>query len=324
MGAYIIRELIDKGYKVRAICRNAKRPQFIDQSILDKVEWVEGDILDIVSLEDAMDGIDSIINSAGFVSFIPSERKKMYQVNVDGTANVMNMALEKKIRRLVHISSVAAIGRTSAGGHVDENKKWEESPVNTHYAISKFKGEMEVWRAMAEGLSAVILNPSTILGYGDWNTNSCAIFKSIYNEFKYYTSGINGFVDVEDVARVSELMMNTDITEERYIVNAENWEFKRLMDNIAENFHKKKPSRQASEMLLGMAWRFEKFKAFFSDARPLLTRESAKVGVSRTHFDNQKLLAALPHFKFKPLENTLKEACIKYQAALSEGLISSH
>ena len=125
----------------------------------------------------------------------------MYQVNVEGTANVVNMALEKNVRRLIHISSVAALGRTTTGGSVNEEKKWEESKVNTHYAKSKYKGELEVWRGISEGLDGVILNPSTILGYGDWNNSSCAIFKNIYEEFKWYTPGINGFVDVEDVAR---------------------------------------------------------------------------------------------------------------------------
>ena len=151
LGSYIIKQLVEKGYTVRAIRRSAKLPFWIPDAIFNKVEWVEGDVLDIVALEDAMEGVDTVIHSAAIVSFAKKDRKEMYKVNVDGTANVVNVALEKNVRRLVHISSVAALGRTANGGHVNEEKKWEESKVNTHYAISKFKAELQTWRGLNEG-----------------------------------------------------------------------------------------------------------------------------------------------------------------------------
>ncbi|MGQ0737643.1 MAG: SDR family NAD(P)-dependent oxidoreductase [Bacteroidota bacterium] len=312
LGAYIIKELTEKGYAVRAIRRCAKLPSFISADILNKAEWVEGDVLDVVSLQDAMEGIDTIINAAAAVSFTKKERRNMYQVNVDGTANVVNIALEKKIKRLVHISSVAALGRTAGGGHVNEEKKWEESKVNTHYAKSKYKAELEVWRGIGEGLEAVILNPSTILGYGDWNTGSCAIFKNVYKEFRWYTPGVNGFVDVEDVANVTVRMMESNILEERFIVNGDTWPFRQLQDTIADNFKKRRPAKEATPFLLGIAWRIEKIKSLFSGEKPLLTKESARVAVSKTWFENDKLLKALPGFSFTPLEETIKKACKKY------------
>ncbi len=313
LGAYTIRALLQNGYRVRALRRGNKRPSFIPEEILREAEWVEGDVLDVVSLEDSMEGVDAIVHSAGMVSFHGADRKRMYQVNVDGTANVVNMALEKNVPRLIHISSVAALGRTAFGGHVDEDKKWEESKVNTHYARSKYKGELEVWRGMAEGLEAVILNPSTILGYGDWNQGSCAIFKKIYDEFSWYPPGINGFVDVEDVARVILLMIRNDITEQRFIINADTWHFRKLMDTIAGHFGKKKPSRETTPLLMKIAWGMERMKTIFSDGRPLLTRESARVAFSKTYFDNKKILDALPGFTFTPLEESLRNACKKYE-----------
>lgn len=319
LGSYIIKALIEKGYAVRAIRRTGSRfPLYISREILDKVEWIEGDVLDVVALEDAMEGVDAVIHSAGIVSFAQKDRKKMYKVNVEGTANVVNMALEKNVRRLVHISSVAALGRTAHGGHVNEEKKWEESKINTHYAKSKFKAEMEVWRGTGEGLSAVILNPGTILGYGDWNSGSCAIFKSVYNEFKWYSPGINGFVDVEDTARATVLLMESGITEERYIINADNWYFKRLLDTMADSFKKDRPSRQTTPFLVNIAWRLEKFKSFFTGNRPLLTKESARVAHSKTHFDNDKILKALPGFSFTPLQESIQKACEKYLAAANK------
>jgi nucleoside-diphosphate-sugar epimerase len=304
---------VEKGYTVRAIRRSSTLPFWIDKNIFEKVEWVEGDILDVVSLEEAMEGIDTIIHSAAVVSFVKKDRKNMYQVNVEGTANVVNIALEKKIRRLVYISSVAALGRSDAGGHVTEEKKWEESKTNTHYAISKYKAELHVWRGMAEGLEAVILNPSTILGYGDWNSSSCAIFKNIHDGFAWYTSGINGFVDVEDVAKVTLQLMESDITEQRYIVNGGTWPFQKLQNTIADGFSKKHPSKKATPALLSLAWRIEKIRSLFSGKKPLLTKESAKVALSKTWFENDKLLQTFPGFSFTPLEETIKKACEKYE-----------
>jgi len=320
LGSYIIKHLVEKGYAVRAIRRSNKLPFWIPKEIFDKVEWVEGDVLDVVALEEAMEGVDTVIHSAAVVSFIKKERRNMYQVNVEGSANVVNMMLEKNIRRLVHISSVAALGRSAAGGHVNEEKKWEESKVNTHYAKSKYKAELQVWRGIGEGLEAVILNPSTILGFGDWNTGSSAIFKNVLEEFKWYVSGINGFVDVEDAAKVAVLMMESNISEQRYIVNGNTWPFKKIQDSIAAAFGKKRPTRQTTPLLMSIAWRLEKIKSFFTGKKPMLTKESAQVAQSQTWFENDKLLKALPGFSFTALEETIKKACEKYSPSnLPEG-----
>jgi nucleoside-diphosphate-sugar epimerase len=317
LGAYIIKELIQKSHTVRAIRRSSGLPHYISKDILDKVEWVNGDVLDINSLENAMEGVDIVIHSAAIVSFIKKDRNKMYQVNVDGTANVVNMALEKNVRRLVHISSVAALGRTAGGGHVNEEKKWEESKVNTHYAKSKYKAELEVWRGMGEGLSGVILNPSTILGYGDWNNSSSAIFKKVYEEFKWSTPGLNGFVDVEDVAKAVVRFAENDITEQRFIVNGDNWFFEKLQGTIADGFGKKRPARKASLSLMNIAWRLEAIKSLFTGHKPLLTKESVRVANSKTHFENDKILKALPDFSFTPLEESIKKTCKLYLGTIN-------
>jgi nucleoside-diphosphate-sugar epimerase len=265
-----------------------------------------------------MQGVDYVIHSAAIVSFIKKDRRNMYQVNVDGTANVVNMAMEAGVKKLVHISSVAALGRTAGGGHVNEEKKWEESKINTHYAKSKYKAELEIWRGIGEGLPAVILNPSTILGFGDWHTSSCAIFKNVYEGFPWYSPGINGFVDVEDVARAAIMMMENQIAEQRFIVNGDNWSFKQLQDTIATAFGSKPPSRKTTTTLIALAWRIEKFKSLFTGNRPLLTKESARVAVSKTYFENDKLRQALPGFSFTPLEQSIKKACEKYLVWKSE------
>jgi nucleoside-diphosphate-sugar epimerase len=277
LGAYTIAKLVENGYSVRAIRRNTSLPFFISTSIFDKVEWVPGDILDVESLNDAMQGMDAVIHVAGKVSFHGRDTAALYRINTEGTANVVNMALENNIQRFVHVSSVAALGRTANGEVVNEEKKWETSKLNTTYAISKHYAEMEVWRGMGEGLNTVIVNPATILGYGDWNSSSCAIFKNVYKEFPWYTTGINGFVDVEDVARA-----------------------------------KKRPHREATPFIGSLAWRMEKMKSMVSGKKPLLTRQSARVAQSKTHFDNRKILKALPTFAFTPLAQAVDNACAKY------------
>ncbi|HKH63425.1 MAG TPA: NAD-dependent epimerase/dehydratase family protein [Flavitalea sp.] len=312
LGAYIIKELVIKGIPVRAIRRRNHLPSFIPASIFNRVDWRDGDVLDIVGLEESIEGIDTIVHSAAKVSFHDNERRDMFRVNIQGTANIVNLALEKNIRQLIHVSSVAAIGRKNNGAIVTEDKKWEDDKVNTSYAISKYQAEMEVWRGMGEGLQTVIVNPSTILGYGDWNSSSCAIFKTAYTEFPWYTSGVNGFVDVEDVAKAIVLLSEKNISGERFILNADNWSFQQLLTTIASGFGKKPPTRHATPILGGMAWRVEKLKKLFSGKLPLLTRESARVAQSRTFFDNEKILRTLPGFAFTPLQQTISKACENY------------
>lgn len=312
LGAYIIRELVEKGYAVTALRRKSTLPFFIPATVFEKVEWIEGDLFDMVAIEEAVQGVDAIIHAAAMVSFHKKDRGVLYKTNVEGTANIVNAAIDNNIARLVHVSSVAAIGRTAGGGEVTEGKKWSDSHINTHYAISKYKAEMEVWRGMGEGLNVAIVNPSTIIGYGDWNQSSCAIFKNVYQEFPWYTDGINGFVAVEDVAKATVLLMESDISGERYILNGENIAFRELFNTIADGFNKKKPTRKATALMGAIAWRIESVKAFFSGKKPLLTRETAKVAQSITNFNNSKILAALPGFYFTPLKESITKACKNY------------
>lgn len=314
IGGYIIKELVEKGYAVRAIRHNTPVPFFIPDHILKQVEWVHGDILDVVSLAEAMDGVDAVIHAAAKVSFGPKEKLSLYKINIEGTANVVNIALEKNIQRFVHISSVAAIGRTVTGETITEEKKWQAGKWHTAYAISKYRAEMEVWRGAAEGLQVVVVNPSTVLGYGDWSTSSCAIFKSVYNEFPWYTTGINGFVSVHDVAKAAVLLMESGYANERFIVNGDNWSFQQLLNTMADGFSKKRPHKHATSFMGSIAWRIEKLKASFSGKKPLLTRESARVAQSITYFDNSKILKALSGFSFTPLAQAIQQDCKQYLA----------
>lgn len=322
LGAYVIQNLIQKGHAVRAIRRSNKTPFYIPQHIWDKVEWIEGDVLDVVALNEAMQGVDGIIHAAAIVSFYKKDKEQLYETNVEGTANVVNTALENNIRRIVHVSSVAALGRKTKAELVTEEKKWETNKNNTHYAKSKHGAEMHVWRAFAEGLEGVVVNPSTILGYGDWHGSSCAIFKNAYNSFPWYTTGINGFVGVEDSAEAIVQLYFSEINHKRFIINAENWSFQQLFNTIADGFGKKRPHREATPFLGSIAWRMEALKATLSGKKPLLTKETARVAHSKTSFDNNALLQALPQFSYTPLNTVIEQACKKYLNAVEKGELS--
>lgn len=319
LGAYILRELVQQGFLVKAIRRpSSKLPFFLEKEVLDRVNWVEGDILDIPSLADAMEGIDTVIHAAAVVSYGHADKNRLYQVNIEGTKNVVNICLEKQVSRLVYVSSIAALGRKENGVVVDEATRWQDSPSNTHYSITKQRAELEVWRGFAEGLTGVVINPATIMGYGNWNDGSCAIFKSAFKEFGWYTQGVNGFVAVEDVATAAVELMKTDINEERFIVCSANWSFKKLFDTLADGFAKKRPRRNATPFISAIAWRVEKLKSWITRVKPLITKESAKLANTHTYFDSSKLLKALPNFSYTPLEVAIKAACIKYKKAVQE------
>jgi len=312
LGAYIIKELISRNYPVRAIRRTNKLPFFIPAAALARVEWVDGDILDTCSLEEAMEDVRAVVHAAAKVSFSPADREELYKTNIIGTANVVNAALERKIEKLIYVSSVAALGRSMNGATINEGSQWEKINLNTNYAKSKYHAEMEVWRGIGEGLSAVVVNPSTILGYGDWNNSSCAIFKNVYNQFPWYTNGINGFVDVEDIAKVVSGLLESSISGERFVLSGENWSFRQLFNAIADGFSKKHPSREATALMAAVAWRVERVKSFLTGAPSLLTRESARLARNITYFDSSKILQYLPGFRFTPLKQTIVQSCNAY------------
>ena len=312
VGAYVIRDLVNEGYAVKALRRKPVIPFYIDTDILRKVQWIDGDILDTFALEEATQNIDAVIHTAAKVSFHEKDRLELFSTNVEGTANIVNAALENNVRRFIHVSSVASLGKRNNGSTVNEESKWQENKLNTNYALSKYYGEMEVWRGIAEGLNAVIVNPSTILGYGDWNSSSNALFKNAYKGFPWYTNGVNGFVDIEDVSRAIVKLLATNIHSERFILNGDNWSYRRLLDTIADSFGKRRPYRKATPLLSSLAWRLEKIRSFFTGKNELLTKETAKVAQSNTNFDNNKILNALPGFSFTNLEQTIKKACGRY------------
>lgn len=315
LGAYIIKNLVEKNIPVRALCRSVRLPHFIPAAVFEKVEWVQGDVLDVVLLHDALQGMDGVIHAAAVVSYNAADRRQMYQTNVDGTANMVNAAIEAGVKRFVHISSIAALGRSAKAEKITEEHAWEENKTNTHYGITKHLAEMEVWRGFAEGLQGAMLNPSMILGFGNWDETSCVLFKNVYDGFPWYTTGVNGFVGVEDVAEAAVQLLQSTVHQKRLIASAANCTFQAIFDAIAKGLGKKGPHLKATPFLAELAWRTERLKAVFTGSNPVLSKESARVAQLKTSYDNSALLQALPQFSFTPVQQVIEEACARYLIA---------
>lgn len=304
LGSHLIRALVAAGKPVRALYRQQPSPRL--QDISDKIEWVPGDILDIFTLEDALVGVTQVYHCAAIVSFQAADKDRLLKINVEGTANVVNMALDAGVEKLLYVSSVAAIGRARENAAVNEACEWEDSKNNSRYSISKFQGEMEVWRGIAEGLDAVIVNPSIILGSGFWDDGSGVLLKNAWKEFPYYTGGVNGFVDVEDVVHAMIQLMDSDIHAERFILSADNWDYQRLFTTMANALGKKPPHIAAKPWMAEVVWRLEKVKGMITGKRPLVTKETARTAQMKVYYENNKVINALPGFKFRPLEDTIQ------------------
>lgn len=305
VGGALIKQLLAEGQPVTALVNNTP----LAEGKTGLLKTVKGDILDVMALEEAMKGIEQVYHCAATVSFDPRQRRTLFKVNVEGTANIVNAALEAGVKKMVHVSSVAALGRIRKGETVTEKMQWTPETSNSLYGKSKYMGEMEVWRGIGEGLNAVIVNPSLIIGEADWNKSSMRIFKNVYDGFPWYSNGITGWVDVQDVVRAMIMLMNSNVSEQKFILSGENKSYRDVLNMIADAFGKKRPHKKVTPFIAALVWRLEAIKSKFSGKEPLLTKETVKTAQSAVYYDHSKILEYLPGFRFTPLEETVKRTC---------------
>jgi len=310
LGSSIIRKLIDADEAFVAIKRKDSDTSLL-KDISHKISWRDADILDSVALDEVLQDVTSVIHSAGMVSFNVRDKKKLYEVNVSGTRNIINTCLHYNIKRFVHISSIAALSRPKELIQLDENQKWMESPLNTVYAESKYFGELEVMRGHEEGLNVVIVNPSVILGPGDWHKSSSKIFNYVWKENRFYTDGSMNFVDVNDVATIIYKLHNSTHHGERFIVNAGTISYQDMLKKIAFNFNKRSPSIKLGKKLLAVLIRAERVRSFLTGSTPLITKETAQLTKSSVTYNNEKVKNKL-NFEFQSIDDTLKWCCEYY------------
>jgi nucleoside-diphosphate-sugar epimerase len=314
LGNELIAQLLAQGNKVRAIYNTTPLANFHSHNL----QQFQCNILDVVGLEEAMKDIEQVYHCAAIVTFNPRRRLEMFKINIEGTANVVNAALDAAVKKMIYVSSVAALGRIREDEVINETMNWTEETSNSNYGQSKYLAELEVWRGIGEGLNAVMVNPVVILGAGDWNSGSSKIFQSVYNEFPWYSDGTTGFVDVRDVVKAMMQLMESDITAQRFILSAQNKKFKEVFDLIAKEFGKKPPQKKVTPLIAKIVWRAEAFKSMFTKQDPLLTKETAKTAMAKVKFDNSKLLKFLPQFTYRKIEETIIDTCTAFKQKLNK------
>lgn len=312
LGRHLVERLSREGQPVRALY-NHTVPSDALQS-LHNVAWQKADLLDVYDVETSMKDVQQVYHCAAIVSFDGRDREKLLHTNIETTTNVVNAALDTDVKKLLYVSSVASLGRGNVEKEITEETEWEESPHNSVYSKSKYFAEMEIWRGMAEGLDAVIINPAIILGEGDWEKGSAKLIKTVDKEFPFYTDGVNGWVDVKDVAEIAVALMKSGISEERFIVSAGNFSYKELFTLMANALQKRPPHIKAGKFLTGLVWRWSTFKSWFTPNRPTVTQETASTAQKKVYYNNRKLLQALPQFCYTPMETTVQRMAKQYLA----------
>jgi nucleoside-diphosphate-sugar epimerase len=318
LGSHLILSLVKNGHQVKALAttestKNKALQTFqsyskSDELLFEKVIWCFGSITDSEFLYEIIEGIDLVYHCAAIVSFNPKEIDNMNHINVQGTEALVNMCLLRKVKKFCHVSSVAALGKNTDGSMVTEETHFVNSPQNSNYGISKYNAEREVWRASEEGLQIVIVNPSVILGPGDWQSGSSNMFSSAFKGLKYFSDGITGFVDVRDVADIMIKLMESSIHHQRYIVCAENLPYSEVFNIMHDCFGRKRPGIKASKFLAAIVWRLEKIKAIFTNSNPLITKETVDAAFQEVNFSNQKIVKAL-NYKFIPIKSSIETIC---------------
>jgi dihydroflavonol-4-reductase len=314
LGAYLVKTLLHQGFENIHVLLRKNSDKALIVSVLDKIKILEGDVLYIDTLEDAFQGIEYVFHCAAIVSYDSRDRKKLMQTNVEGTANVVNFCLEKEVKKLIHVSSIAAIGRDKHQPTVTEKNKWVTDKDVSQYARSKYLAEQEVWRGAAEGLCMAIVNPPIILGSGDWRKTSTALFKQVWDGLRFYPTGTTGFVDVRDVARFMVMLAESEVESERFIVSGGNLSFRDFFTAVAKNLGKKPPSIKVNAFLSGVAWRLEWLRSRLTGKRALITQETAASSAATYYFDATKTTNFFS-FQYTPLATTISETCQQFLEA---------
>lgn len=314
VGSATARRFLADGHTVTALHRPDSDRSLL-RDVAPQIQWLEGDILDVSALERALENIDCVVHAAAVVSFVPRDEDAMYKVNVEGTANVVNACLKKNIAKLCHVSSVAALGRPKVGEVetnepvvIAETQRWEDSPNNSAYAKTKYLAEVEVWRGIAEGQRAVIVNPALILGEGDWQKSSTQLFKYVYDGKPFYTEGTVNYVDVQDIAEAIYGLVVGDTHNERFILSAGTVTYRQLFAVIAAGFGKNPPHIKVGSGLAGVIWRVEAVRSWLTGSRPLITKDTARSATHHYVFDNNKIKRVLG-LEFQPLAESVARIC---------------
>lgn len=318
IGSYIVRQLLKSGYAEIVCFKRSTSDLSLLGEAASKVVWHDVDLLDVDALADHIVDAKAIIHAAALVSFSPGDEQALYQFNIEGTANLVNAALDAGIEKFVHVSSIATLTRTNNGDLVDESTDTDGAKMNSPYAISKYKSEMEVWRAGGEGLPVSIINPSLVIGSGFWNRGSASMFKQVHQGLSFYPKGTTGFVDVRDVARAVHKLLEVDLVQERFLISGENRSYLEVLHMISSELDMKTPAIKLNPMLNELAFMLSKMGTMFSSDAKVITRSSLRNAAKTYLFDNQKSQSTLG-LTYTPIEQTIAQTCKQLVGVASQG-----
>lgn len=322
VGSHLLYQLTSENNRVKAMYRTEQSlasvkkvfAYFTDdvEVLFSKIDWVQADITDIPSLELAFENVEVVYHVAALVSFDNKDYRKMRQVNIDGTANIVNSCIANKVKKLCHVSSISALGDGIDDAVVTEESEWTIESGNNGYSITKHGAEMEVWRGSQEGVDIVIVNPGVILGAGFWKINTGQMFSKVANGFKFYSEGISGFIGVKDVASAMIALTESKVINEQFLLVSENKSFKEIFTDIANELGKTPPTIRISKNASSILQRVDFLVSFLTGKARLLTKESAKSLHSKTYYSSEKLKKEI-QFEFTPIKEVIKDVCESYR-----------
>ncbi|AWX44105.1 Dihydrokaempferol 4-reductase [Flagellimonas maritima] len=320
IGSHLLFQLLNKSKRLRACYRSkdsinnvlAVFGYYSDNasSLLKKIEWVEADITDIVSLQEAFKDVEYVYHCAAKISFDPKDYPALVKNNIEGTANIVNLCIEHHVKKLCYVSSIAAVGHSINGGKVDENNEWSNTNVSV-YGLTKHEAELEVWRGSQEGLPAVIVNPGVVLGPGFWNTGSGTFFKYASKGKKSYIPGGTGFVSINDVINAMIQLMESKVEKERFILVNQNLSYETLLKKIAPKLGVVSPTKKISFLALEIFWRIDWLRSNLLGKRRRLSKNMAKGLYKREVYSSEKIKKAID-FSFEDLDNAIDFCCTKF------------
>ncbi|MCP9198744.1 NAD-dependent epimerase/dehydratase family protein [Gramella sp. GC03-9] len=328
VGAHLLYELAQDQDRILATKRHSSNIQSVRKvfgyysdpekadRLFEKIKWVTASLTNIPSLTDAFERVEYVYHCAALISFDPSDERKLRKINIEGTANIVNLCIAKNVKKLCYVSSVAAIGANLNDEPVNESSKWNPEAHHNDYAISKYGAEIEVWRGTQEGVPTVIVNPGIIIGPGYWDSGSGKIFSRIDKGLKYHFPKVSGFVGVGDVVDAMLKLMHSNIKNEQFILVAENLSFEKVLKDTARLLDKPEPSKRLTKWMVSLGWIFQKIGSWFGMPRQI-TRESISSLFGETRYDNSKIRERL-QFDFTPIDRVLEKTASIYKKEKQE------
>ncbi len=321
IGSHLLYELALLNNPVRAIKRPASDTMNVlkvfgyysdnPETLFGKIEWFDADITDTVSLSEAFENVDSVYHCAGKISFNRKIMRELFETNVAGTSNIVNLCLAHNVKKICFVSSIASLGESDGVRPVDETTRWKPDMPGSLYSLSKLKAEMEVWRGIMEGLEGIIVNPSVVLGPGYWNNGVASAIKLVSRGSRFYTKGSTGYIDVRDVARIMIRLMESEISGEQFLVSAENLTFKEILDLISAQLRCKNPNIRAGRLLTGLAWKASAITALFTRKIPIITKDNMRLLHMYCRYSGQKIRDVLK-YNYIPIKDSVKLLIEKY------------